>query len=145
MFFSTARKQFISNGLGSGEVSLKFSCPHRLKRLMAHGAVGTALLAICLQAGDASALGFTFTFTGPGFPFDPGTVTGIVDGLVDNFNDQTAGLTFTITSSTNAPSGGWNAFTQYDSGSGFDVSGGQVIGVDIFYTNSLSQDLYLGN
>ncbi len=145
MSFSAARKQLISNVLGSGEVSPKFSRPHRLKRLMAHGAVGTALLAISLHAGDASALGFTFTFTGIGTPIDPGTVTGIVDGLVDNLNDQKTGLTLTITSSTNTPSGGWNAFTQYIGGNGFDVSGGQVIGVDIAYTNSISQKLFLGN
>jgi hypothetical protein len=102
-------------------------------------------LAICLHAGEASALGFTFTFTGPGYPINPGTVTGIVDGLVDNLNDQKTGLTLTITSSTNTPSGGWNAFTQYYIGDGFDVSGGQVNGVDIVYKNSLLQNLFLGN
>jgi hypothetical protein len=64
---------------------------------------------------------------------------------VDNDNDQITGLTLTITSSTNIPSGGWNAFTQYNGGDGFDVSEGQVIGVNISYTNSLSQNLYLGN
>jgi len=112
---------------------------------MAHGAVGTALLAICLQAGDASALGFTFTFTGTGSPIAPATVTGIVDGLVDNLNDQKTGLTLTITSSTNTPSGGWNAFTQYVAGDGFDVSGGQITGVDIFYINSVADRLFLGN
>jgi hypothetical protein len=145
MSFSAARKQLISNVLGSGEVSPKFSRPHRSTRLIVRGAVGTALLAISLHAGDASALGFTFTFTGIGSPIDPGTVTGIVDGLVDNLNDQKTGLTWTITSSTNTPSGGWNAFTQYYGGDGFDVSGGQVIGVDIAYTNSISQNLFLGN
>jgi hypothetical protein len=135
MSFSTARKQLISNVLGSGEVSPKFSRPHRLKRLTAHGAVGAALLASCLQAGAASALSFNFSYSGTGSPVTPATVTGIVEGLVDNLNNQTSGLTITITSSTNTPVGGWPVATDgaYLVGDGFDVSGGQVTGVNIVY------------
>jgi hypothetical protein len=113
---------------------------------MVRGAVGAALLASCLQAGAASALSFTFTYTGSGTPISPATVTGIVDGLVDNLNGQTTGLTLTITSSTNTPSGGWNIFNQYSLGSGFNVSGGQIQSVSIEYQNSsFTQSLLLGN
>jgi hypothetical protein len=110
--------------------------------------VGAALLAACLQAGAASALSFNFSFTGTGNPTSPATVTGIVDGLVDNLNDQKYGLLITITSATNTPSGGWTVFTDYGDGEGegFDVSGGQVTGVNIvLYANDRPQKLYLGN
>ena len=149
MFFSTARKQLISNVFGSGEVSPKFSRPHRLKRLMAHGAVGAALLASCLQAGSASALSFNFSFVGTGSPVSPATVTGRVDGLVDNVSGQKTGLTLTIISATNNPAGGWPTFTDADiylgSGvTGFNVSSGQVTGVDIAYS-TLAGFFALGN
>ncbi|MCX5954474.1 MAG: hypothetical protein NTZ40_13490 [Cyanobacteria bacterium] len=75
------------------------------------------------------------------------TASGIVDGLVDNLNDQKYGLLITITSATNTPSGGWTVFTNYYAdGEGFDVSGGQVTGVNIvLYANDRPQKLYLGN
>ena len=131
---------------GSGQVSLKSSRAHRLKQLMVRCGVGAALLAACLQAGAASALSFNFSFTGTGNPTSPATVTGVVDGLVDNLNDQKYGLLITITSATNTPSGGWTVFTDYADGEGFDVSGGQVIGVNInLYANNLPQKIYLGN
>jgi len=131
---------------GSGKVSLKTSRAHRLKQLMVRCGVGAALLATCLQAGAASALSFNFSFTGTGDPTSPATVTGIVDGLVDNLNDQKYGLLITITSATNTPSGGWTVFTNYAGGEGFDVSGGQVKGVDIWLIeNNRPQKLYLGN
>ena len=115
----------------SGQVSPK---PSRLKQLTVRSALGAALLATCLQAGAASALSFNFSFTSsgglsdPSGPITPVTVTGIVAGLVDNLNDQKSGLSFTITSSTNTVFGGWDVFTTYDSGAGFDVSGGQITG-----------------
>jgi hypothetical protein len=93
--------------------------------------VGAALLAACLQAGAASALSLNFSYTGTGNPTSPATVTGIVDGLADNLNDQKYGILITITSATNTPSGGWTVFTNYAEGEGFDVSGGQVTGVNI--------------
>jgi hypothetical protein len=108
--------------------------------------VGAALLAACLQAGAASALSFNFSYTGTGNPTSPATVTGIVDGLVDNLNDQKYGLLITITSATNTPSGGWAVFTNYAVGEGFDVSGAQVTGVDIYLAENFGiQELYLGN
>lgn len=87
----------------------------------------------CLQAGAASALSFNFSFSGGGFPTDPATVTGSVDGLIDNLNNQTTGLTVTITSATNGPSGTVFTDANYISGEGFDVASGQVTGVNIFY------------
>jgi len=101
----------------------------------------------CLQAGAASALGFNFTFTGFGFPTSPATVTGTVGGLVDNFSNQITGVTVTVTGATNSgllP----EVFADVDSflGDGFDVSGGQITGVDIRYFNALNaHTLDLGN
>ena len=110
------------------------------------GALGAALLIASLHAGAASALSFNFTFSGTGIPTNPATVTGIVDGLIDNTNDQKTGLTLTITSATNAPPGGWPVFAgaNYSQGAGFDVSGGQVTGVNVLYVNGASS-LRLGN
>ena len=132
----------------SGQVSPNLS---RLKQLTVRCAFGAALLATCLQAGAASALSFNFSFASSGDPSDPSgpitpaTVTGIVAGLVDNLNDQKSGLSFTITSSTNTVFGGWDVFTTYYVGTGFDVSGGQITGVNIAYTNGGTQVLALGN
>ncbi|MCX5967068.1 MAG: hypothetical protein NTV57_05380 [Cyanobacteria bacterium] len=100
-----------------------------------------------LHAGAASALSFNFTFSGTGTPNNPATVTGIVDGLIDNTNNQRTGLALTIASATNTPPGGWPVFTDANyvsPGDGFDVSGGQVTGVNIFYVNGTSS-LRLGN
>ena len=133
----------------SGQVSPK---PSRFKQLTVRCALGAALLATCLQAGAASALSFNFSFASSGGPSDPSgpitpaTVTGIVAGLVDNLNDQKSGLSFTITSSTNTVFGGWGVFTTYYLGTGFDVSGSQITGVNIAYTNGVgAQVLGLGN
>ena len=106
------------------------------KKIMFHfvsrrGALCASLLVTCLQAGAASALSFNFTFSGPGAPTSPATVTGIVDGLLDNLTNQTAGLSITITSATNTPPGGWPVFT-YIYGDGFDVLNGQVTSVYIY-------------
>lgn len=110
-------------------------------------AFGAAALTACLQAGAASALSFNFTFTGTGIPTGPATVTGTVDGLVDNLNDQKTGLTVTVTSATNSLSlPATFTDSDYNFGSGFDVSGGQVTGVDIQYINNgTSGTLQLGN
>ncbi|MCX5947708.1 MAG: hypothetical protein NTY67_05860 [Cyanobacteria bacterium] len=121
------------------------SRPHNLKKFIGHAAFGVALLISCLQAGAASALSFNFSFSGGGNPVTPATVTGIVSGLVDNTLDQTTGLTITILSATNTPPGGWLPFTIYGFSDGFDVSGGQVTGVDIRYTNSNGDELDLAN
>ena len=124
--------------LSQAHAALKPSRPHRIKSV-ARGTVGAALLATCLQAGAASALSFNFSFTGTGFPASPATVTGTVEGLVDNLSNQISGVTVTVTGATN--SGSLPAvFTDANSsiGDGFDVSGGQVTGVDISYYNFLT-------
>ena len=122
------------------------SRPHHFKKFIGRAAFGVALLMTCLQAGAASALSFSFSFTGIGNT-SPATVTGIVDGLVDNLNSQTSGLTFTITSATNTPIPGWSTFSNYVFGSGIDVFGGQVTGASVFFNNSFDggQSLFLGN
>jgi hypothetical protein len=121
--------------------------PHHLKKLIGHAAFSAALLMTCLQAGAASALSFNFSFSGGGLPSSPTTVTGIVDGLVDNQVSQKTGLTFTILTATNTPAAGWGTFTNYQLGQGIDVSAGQVTGADVYYANNFDggQNLYLGN
>ena len=131
----------------SSQLAEIHSRPHHLKKLIGHAAFGAALLMTCLQAGAASALSFNFSFTGTGIPTSPATVTGIVDGLVDNVDNQTTGLTFTITSATNTPTLGWSTFSTYLLGSGIDVFGGIVTGVEVAFENSIDggQVLVLGN
>ena len=131
----------------SSQLAEIHSRPHHLKKLIGHAAFGAALLMTCLQAGAASALSFNFSFTGTGVPTSPATVTGIVDGLVDNVDNQTTGLTFTITSATNTPTIGWSTFSTYLLGSGIDVFGGIVTGVDVAFQNTIDggQVLGLGN
>lgn len=128
----------------SSQLAEIHSRPHHLKKLIGYAAFGAALLMTCLQAGAASALSFNFSFTGTGIPTSPATVTGIVDGLVDNVNSQTTGLTFTITSATNTPTLGWSTFSTYGGGSGIDVSGGQVTVADVVYYNLFDGDQVLG-
>ena len=132
----------------SSQLAEIHSRPHHLKKLIGHAAFGAALLVTCLQAGAASALSFNFSFTGTGNPTSPATVTGIVDGLVDNVDNQTTGLTFTITSATNTPTVGWSTFSTYFDGSGIDVFGGIVTAADVAYFNLFDdsvQILALGN
>ena len=132
----------------SSQLAEIHSRPHHLKKLIGHAAIGAALLVTCLQAGAASALSFNFSFTGTGVPTSPATVTGIVDGLVDNVDNQTTGLTFTITSATNTPTVGWSTFSTYFDGSGIDVFGGIVTAADVAYFNLFDdsvQILALGN
>jgi hypothetical protein len=131
----------------SGQVLVKPSRPFLLKHFFGRAAVGAALIVSCMHAGAASALSFNFSFTGVGNPASPATVTGVVSGLVDNASSQFTGLTLTIASATNSPAGGWNSFTDADyfTGNGFDVFGGVVTGVDIGYSNSANQILFLGN
>ena len=133
----------------SSQLAEIHSRPHHLKKLIGHAAFGAALLVTCLQAGAASALSFNFSFNGIGNPTSPATVTGIVDGLVDNVDNQTTGLSFTITSATNTPTLGWSVFSTYDgtaSEPGIDVFGGQVTGANTIYENLSdgTQTLYLG-
>ncbi|MCP9900349.1 hypothetical protein KBZ09_06855 [Cyanobium sp. Cruz CV11-17] len=130
----------------SSQLAEIHSRPHHLKKFVGHAAFGAALLVTGLQAGAASALSFNFSFTGTGNPTSPATVTGIVDGLVDNQANQKTGLTFTITSATNTPTLGWSVFSTYDGETGIDVSGGQVTGADVIYVNTSdgTQTLYLG-
>jgi hypothetical protein len=102
------------------------------------------VLTAALNAGGASALDFNFTFSGLGIPTNPSTVTGLISGLVDNMNNQTSGLSVTITTATNTPTGGWPTFSTYVSGDGFDVSAGAITGVNIRFTDG-GNYLYLGN
>jgi hypothetical protein len=116
--------------------------------LLGRAVVGASLLVACLQAGAASALSFTFSFSGFGTPTSPVTVTGIVDGLIDNTTNQIAGVTVTINSATNGPTGIVFIDANNLGGDGFDVALGQVTGVDISYgisTPSEELRLYLGN
>jgi hypothetical protein len=132
----------------SSQLAETYSRPHHLKKFIGHAAFGAALLMSCLHAGAASALSFNFSFSGSGSPNTPSsstTVTGIVSGLVDNVDDQTSGLTFTIISATNTPELGWSTFDINGGGEGFDVSGGLVTGVDINYFNNDGSALSLGN
>jgi hypothetical protein len=105
------------------------------------------VLTTALNAGGAFALDFNFTFSGgpgSGYPAAPASVSGLISGLVDNMNDQTSGITVTITSATNTPPAGWPAFSTYIAGEGFDVSAGAITGVNIKFTDGGST-LYLGN
>ena len=105
------------------------------------------VLTTALNAGGAFALDFNFTYYGTdAFPTSPSTVTGLISGLVDNMNDQTSGITVTITSATNTPAEGWPVFSSYWNGDGFDVSAGAVTGVNIQFRESGGvYRLYLGN
>jgi hypothetical protein len=102
------------------------------------------MLTAALNAGGALALDFNFTFTGTGAPTSPVTVSGLIRGLVDNMNDQTSGITVTITSATNIPSGGWPSFSNVQFGDGFDVSAGVITGVTARFESN-SSSLVLNN
>lgn len=107
--------------------------PIRLSRL---ALISGAALAVSLNAGPASALDFTFSFSGTGgSPIDSTSVTGLITGLADNTPDQTTGFTIAITSATNNPANGWSTFDTYFSGSGFTVSGGAITSASLDYRN----------
>ena len=130
----------ITNRIGfaasrSGQAKQKHLCPAGSKRFLGRAALGAALMVGCLHAGAASALSFDFSFTGIGSPSNSGTVTGTIDGLVDNLNHQVSGLTLTIASATNGPVGTTYTDLNFVTGTGFDVSGGQLTGADAKYLN----------
>ena len=102
------------------------------------------VLTTALSAGGAFALDFTFTFSGFGILTNPSSVSVLISGLVDNMNNQTSGLTVTITSATNTPDGGGPTFGTFNEGSGFDVSAGAITGVNIRFLDG-GNNLYLGN
>jgi len=104
-----------------------------LRPAVMSGVVPTA----AFNAGGAFALDFTFTFSGGGSPTNPATVTGLISGLVDNTNNQTSGLTVTITSATNGPAGGFPLFTNYTGYQGIDVSNGIVTDSQILFETDL--------
>jgi len=81
--------------------------------------------------GAASALDFTFSFSGEG------SVTGLIQGLVDNTNDQSYGFTATIISASIVPTFGWPVFANVDFG-GINVSGGLVTSSAISFTDPIS-------
>ena len=129
----------------SGQVSGKPSGPSHLKQLIGRTAFGAVLLTACLHAGAASALSFNFSFSGFGDPTAPSTVTGIVDGLVDNLDDQVSGITVTIVSATNETAKKVFTDVNYQFGQGFDVSGGVITGASIRYGVNTDTLLALGN
>jgi hypothetical protein len=94
---SAIRKQLISSTPASGEVSIKSSRPQRLKRLMAHGAVGAALMATCLQAGAASALTWNWSINGGPLPSGQGTFTTAGSTAQANTLETITGITGTYT------------------------------------------------
>ena len=96
-FSSSIRKEFISGVSSPSQVSLKSSQPHRLKRLMAHGAVGAALLATCIQAGAASALTWNWSFNGGPLPSGQGTFTTTGSTAQANTLQTITGITGTYT------------------------------------------------
>ena len=49
-----------------------------------------------MAIGGIPALGFDFTFNGIGYTTSPATITGTVEGLVDNLDSQKTGLTVTV-------------------------------------------------
>lgn len=103
------------------------------------------VLTAALNAGGAFALDFNFNFSGGGAPTNPATVTGLISGLVDNTNNQTSGLTVTITSATNGPVGGFPLFTNYSFFEGIDVSNGIITDSQIlFETNLFNLNLRTG-
>ena len=103
------------------------------------------VLTAALNAGGAFALDFTFTFSGTGHPTTPATVTGLISGLVDNTNNQTSGLTVTITSATNGPAGGFPLFSNHIFGEGIDVSNGMITdSLILFDTDQINLGLRTG-
>lgn len=124
-------------------LSLKcFSPVFRLlpKRLARHSLIVGAALATCLNGGMASALDFNYTFSGKDSGGNPATLTGLITGLADNSLDQKSGVVITA----NIPNFFSATLTTYISGSGFDVQGGLITGVDIYFSDNL-YELYLGN
>ena len=102
------------------------------------------MLTAALNAGGAFALDFNLTFSGTGIPTSLATVSGLISGLFDNMNDQTPGLSVTITSATNTPAKGWPTFSNDHGGDGFDVSAGAVTGVNMqFREGEEAYRLYL--
>lgn len=106
------------------------------RRWASRTAFGAAALMACLEAGAASALSFNFSFSGNGTPNSPATVTGTIDGLVDNQNNQKTGLTATVTSATNSGSLPDILTIIANAGDGIDVSGGQVTDANIKFFGS---------
>jgi len=93
---SVIRKQLISSAPGCGEVSPKFSRPHRLKRLMAHGAVSAALMATW-AAAPAQALTWNWSFDGGPLPSAQGTFTTAGSTAQANTLETITGITGTYT------------------------------------------------
>ncbi len=97
----------------------------------------------------ALSFSFSFSFSFSGYssynnPSNPTAVTGLVEGLIDNLDNQTSGITITIITATNGPSGGWPQFQTYKEGPGFDISSGNVTGIDILFSGLDQTYLSLG-
>ena len=91
----------------------------------------------------ANALTFNWSWTPDS---GSGNITGTISGLQDNTNAQKNGIV-TVTSAPSAPPGGWGPWS-YNSGYGFNVTGGQVTFYDAEYVGPggrNSQALTFGN
>jgi len=97
-FSSSIRKEFISGVSSPGKVSPKSSRPHRLKRLMIHGAVGAALLA-SWAAVPAQALTWNWSFDGSPHGSAQGTFTTAGSTALANTLETITAITGTYTDS----------------------------------------------
>jgi hypothetical protein len=93
-FSSALGKEFISGVSRPGQVSLKPSRPHRLKRFMVRGAVGAALLATWASA-PAHTLTWNWSFDGSPEGSAQGTLTTAGTTAVVNTPEIITGITGT--------------------------------------------------
>ncbi len=148
MFFSAATKQFISSA-PSGN-ALKSSRPHRLKRLMAHGAVGAALQATWF-AVPAQALTWNWSFTGD-YTSGQGTFTTAGTTAQAGITEAITAITGTYTrSGTGGADGtfqitGLSNINQADNLFQWDGTNSSAIIADdgIGFSTDYSQDAFIG-
>ena len=123
-----------------------FSRPRCVRGLGLPLASTAAVIALTSFTAPAKALSFNWQFPNTdASPSTGGVVTGTISGLLDNTSNQTTGLTVTVTSAPNSPSGGWLNNWVYDGsgGSGFTVFNGQVTGGNARFINSSGDNLWL--
>ena len=124
-----------------------FSRPRGVRSLGLPLASTAAVIALTSFTAPAKVLSFNWQFSNTqGAPvFNGGVVTGTVSGLLDNTSNQTTGLTVTVTSTPNTPTGGWLNDWAYNTGDGFSVSNGLITAYNVRFKNSANDDLYLGD
>ena len=110
-----------------------------------HGTAFAAAAALFIgaTAATASPLTFEFSFTGD---IEPGTVTGVIEGLVDDLDDQAASSVVVTSASPGDFSSliGLDFTTQAVLVNSFDVSGGQITRVFFIANTSLEPSLCIG-